>query len=133
MNLREFNRRIRRIAGGVPENTERLLRMAAFAAHQGVVLATPVDTGRARSNWTVTNGAPARSETDNVSRSPQGTIDRGREVIGQHQPGEVLYITNNVPYIGRLNEGWSAQAPANFVQAAVAQARALIANTRIVR
>ena len=31
-------------------------------------------------------------------------------------------ITNNVPYIRRLNEGSSSQAPAAFVQSAIARA-----------
>jgi formaldehyde-activating enzyme involved in methanogenesis len=31
-------------------------------------------------------------------------------------------VSNNVPYINRLNEGHSAQAPAGFVQQAVAKA-----------
>ena len=29
-------------------------------------------------------------------------------------PGDTLYITNSVPYIGRLEEGWSVQAPAGI-------------------
>ena len=30
-----------------------------------------------------------------------------------------IYITNNVPYIDRLNNGWSQQSPAGFVDKAV--------------
>jgi hypothetical protein len=33
-----------------------------------------------------------------------------------------IFITNNVPYIGWLNEGSSKQAPAGFVQAAIVKA-----------
>ena len=30
------------------------------------------------------------------------------------------FITNNLPYIKRLNEGWSKQAPAHFIEQVIA-------------
>ena len=64
----------------------------ALDLHQGLVLATPVDTGRARAGWTVDTG-------------PQDPV-----------------IENVVPYIGVLNDGHSQQAPAGFVEAEIDKA-----------
>lgn len=131
MNIKEFERRLLRLAEELPEAANALKRKAALAADQGVVVATPVDSGRARSNWIVGLGA---GPTETVPpRSPQETIDEGRARISHSLPGQDIYISNNVEYIGELNRGHSRQAPANFIQRAAAQARALVAGARILK
>ena len=48
-----------------------------------------------------------------------------------------VYVTNNVPYIEKLNRGWSAQAPAAFVEAQIQitinEVRALVVASRSAR
>ena len=60
MDLRQFGRKIRVTGNVVEENGGKLLRSVALAVDAAVVLATPVDTGRARSNWQVEIGAAAQ-------------------------------------------------------------------------
>jgi hypothetical protein len=55
-----------------------------------LVLATPVDTGRARASWSI------------------------NKVRGDKEP--TFEITNDAPYIGKLNDGYSDQAPAHFIE-----------------
>ena len=84
---------------------------------------TPVDTGWARSNWVPSiggfSGSPAGSK-ENVSDSEQavGIASLAGYKISKNN----LYISNNVPYIGDLNDGTSTQAPSGFVQNAIAKA-----------
>lgn len=52
-SLNEFSRRMRIRAERVSGNTTRLVRKVALTADQAVVSGTPVDTGRAKSNWIV--------------------------------------------------------------------------------
>jgi len=91
----------------------------ALDVHGNLVEATPVDTGHARINWTPTVAAPARGEIEGAD--PGSAVDPV-VALGPASPGDVMFITNNVPYIRRLNEGSSPQAPAGFVEKAVERA-----------
>lgn len=103
----------------VAANADRLVRRCALATDAAVVIATPVDTGRARSNWQVELGQPASGVLESTDKSGQGAISQGKEAIAKYKSGTSVNITNNLPYIERLNDGWSAQAPAGFVEKAV--------------
>lgn len=79
---------------------------------------TPVDTGRARANWFIAEGAP-RIETT-TSTVPQTYSSAGLE--GKR----VIYITNSLPYIVPLEYGHSKQAPHGMVRKAIAEVSAVI-------
>lgn len=127
--LDEFGRRMQEIGKNIEKNTTKKVRLAALAIHQTLVLATPVDTGRARSNWQVRTGTGAREEIEayapgrNLGKgegnNAQATLNQGRGAIASHIRGQDIFITNNLPYIQRLNEGSSSQAPAGFVESAI--------------
>jgi hypothetical protein len=98
---------------------------------------TPVDTSKALSNWDVTLDAPASGKHgphypgkhgSTFSQSAAETLERAKAILANKQPGQSIFITNNLPYIKRLNEGYSAQAPAGFVERALLLARKLKAN-----
>lgn len=132
-NPRDFARRIRNIANGIPRNVSATASEAALRILSVVVPATPVDTGRARGNWQTSIGAPITRENNRLDVTGQSAIAEGRRVLGYKPPGATIYITNNVKYIGRLNEGYSAQAPAGFVEQSIQVAIAGIRNARVVR
>lgn len=94
-----------------------IVRATALAIDQAVVLATPVKTGRARSNWLVGLDSPRTEIVDRTN--PQLSLDDALKQISQYQLGQSIFLSNNLPYIRRLNEGWSKQAPANFIEKAV--------------
>lgn len=141
-SLRQFARRIELRADSIVENVDRLVRQVALAVDQAVVFETPVDTGRARSNWLVSlveprqdeipPYAPGRRLGKGESANAAAALAQGAAVIGMRRPGQDIVISNNVPYIGRLNEGSSAQAPANFVEAAVQSGASVVRGTRVV-
>lgn len=66
---------------------------------------TPVDTGNARARWKAQAGAGG---------------DIATYVLAD---GSIL-VSNDAPYIMRLNDGWSKQAPAGFIERAIAEAEA---------
>lgn len=85
----------------------------------GIVLKTPVDTGRARGNWFTSIGSPTAKVTVSTDPSGSSTISSGLSAISK-ATGNVLWITNNLPYIYRLEfEGWSKQAPAGMVRVTI--------------
>lgn len=129
--MNSFSRRIRQRAQNVATNADRAMRMTALTVDATVVLATPVDTGRARSNWVVQLDSASENEIDAYSpgtalgtsegANARAALEQGKRVIGDYN-GDVnnaIHITNNLKYIARLNEGWSAQAPVGFVEQAI--------------
>lgn len=118
-DLKKFAERMRRMGQRVESNADALVREVALAVDATVVIATPVDTGRARANWQVNIDSPASGTVEAKDQSGQAAIAEGQAVIEKYKGNKSIHITNNLPYIGRLNEGWSAQAPSGFVEKAV--------------
>jgi len=128
MDLKDFSQALAG-ATSIQDYADTVQEQLAARIDESLVKGTPVDTGRARSNWLVSNGAPTIDEiepyfpgdklgigeTDNAEEA----INHGKEIIAQHPSGEVISISNSVPYIERLNDGWSKQAPALFVELAI--------------
>lgn len=140
-DLGGFAARIRLRGRQVEQGVNRIVRKVALIADRELVLETPVDTGRARSNWQVSLGSPITSQREPYApgeglgrgegQNAAGALAQAQERIGARQPGETVYITNNVDYIGPLNDGSSAQAPAGFVQAAITRAVRAARNGRV--
>jgi len=104
---------------------------------------TPVDTGWARANWVPNIGTPITNTAglQPSSKGGSGGGSRRRGTSAEQTTGAAklvtyklgsgpIYITNNVPYIQKLNAGWSKQAAAGFIQAAVARGAKAIAARR---
>lgn len=133
-SLQDFGRRMRLRGQSVVAETDQLTRKVALGVLSTVTSSTPVDTGRARSNWLVALDAPRRDVVE--SYGPEGAADaataEGSAIISNYRNGQAIYLTNNLAYIGRLNDGWSAQAPAGFVETAVAEAVRIIGQGQLV-
>ena len=140
-SLEEFARRIKTYGRNVEKNVGRAIRETALVADRELVLATPVDTGRARSNWVVNLGSAVTDSYDPYmlgkkgstgAANAQAAIAQGSAVIGVRKNGQDIYISNNLPYIGRLNGGSSAQAPVQFVEQAVQRAVQVVRKAKVV-
>lgn len=134
-NLNEFALRLLAISKAIFGNSSKRVRRAALAADQAAVLATPVDTGRARANWVVSLGSPSKAQgrqvptkgSDSAARgsaNAQRAIAHGERVIAQWTPSKgSIFISNGVPYIQELENGSSSQAPEGMVKQALQAAR----------
>ena len=88
---------------------------------------TPVDTGRAKANTHASAGSPSFAIFDFVDTIGGATIAAAAQIIlDSTNPYEKIFIQNNLPYIRRLEHGWSAQArdPDGMFGLAVAQVEA---------
>lgn len=76
--------------------------------------------GQARKNWVITVDTPNRTVREGVDQSGQQALSDGFSVVaGLQQPGRV-WISNALPYMEPLENGWSKQAPQGMVARAVA-------------
>lgn len=143
-DLYGFGRRIRVMSNrAIPGATE-AVQSCAVAVATELVESTPIDTGRAISNWDAAVGNKTQGYVQAKVPGKKGSsrgasvaeaISRMTAKIRGYQAGKTasINITNNAPYIGLLNAGSSTQAPAGFIEKAIQRGRQAIGNVRIFR
>lgn len=130
-----FDDDAKRIEQGLNTAVGRIITKGALSVLSTVVLASPVGDpnlwkvpkappgyagGRFRGNWTVSVGSEDDTVKKEVDPAGTATIAAGKAVLGDGVPLEPkIFIQNNLPYAQRLNEGWSSQAPAGFIEKAI--------------
>lgn len=131
--FRAFARRMRERAAAVVHNSNDNVVRLATMIEQAIVTSTPVDTGHARANWQVGLDVEPTEVLNEVDPSGASTISKAVTVLSDRKSEQTIHITNNVPYIKRLNDGWSAQAPANFVELSINSAIQAFRNAKVIR
>lgn len=137
-DLWRLAKQIRVRAKYVTKNSDEFTRRVALAVAKELIVSTPVDTGRARSNWrTLLYKAdnilfwPAPDKPASPEEGMMRALEEAEETTREYTGGRrSIWITNNVPYIRKLNDGSSAQAPKMFIELAVKRAQAEFANLR---
>lgn len=135
--LLDLAERIESLSAAIPEAAATAANEAALAAVVYLTDQTPVDTTRALSNWQVGLGRPFMFDIgpfvpgfggSTKAASRQQAISTARYLLSLRRPGTTIYISNNAPYIRRLNDGWSLQNAGGFVESAVLVARRHVDN-----
>jgi hypothetical protein len=137
-NLREIEISLKRQAKVAPEAVVNIQKAATLELQRGIVVATPVDKGRARGNWQVAQGSPASGDVapngfpgeSSAARGAAATaaaLTQGAQAAAETKPFSKTYVSNRLPYIEALNEGTSTQAPAGFIETAVNRVRRIVA------
>ena len=121
---------IRAIVRGLERVTERVVTKITLDVTANLIETTPVDTGWARANWIPAIGAPIVRDLTGVEATVQNaSLGAGEQqqalaavVTGYKLARGAVFVSNNVPYISKLNDGFSRQAPSGFVQMAIRKA-----------
>ena len=105
----------------IGEDLAKLRTTIALDTHKNIVLRTPVDTGHARRNWVMSynaayTGPPRTGKGDGTEAIAKGYQDI---LSGAKEPFTKVIISNNLPYIGKLENGSSNQAPTGMVAVTV--------------
>lgn len=117
------------ITNRIQQRIDTKVRAATVGVFSSVIRMTPVGNpdlwqntesapegyvgGRARGNWQCTIGSPANG--DNWQSNSEGATIA---TVPQHA-GAKVYLTNNLPYIQKLEYGHSTQAPAGMVRISI--------------
>jgi uncharacterized protein CbrC (UPF0167 family) len=111
------------ITGALRRAAERVIKAITVNVAAELVERTPVDTGWARANWVPSVGAPHAGTVGAPEAHDMGAHEAGLGQVAAYRLDQgPTFVSNHVPYINRLNEGHSAQAPSGFVQVAIAKA-----------
>jgi hypothetical protein len=95
-----FENDMARIIKNIGVTADQFGRAVKIEVFSRAILGTRVDTGRARGNWQVTEDAPAGGILER--RDPSGAV--GISEISTVKGVGVSYLTNNLPYIKKLEE-----------------------------
>jgi len=96
--------------------TEKQVRGTLFGLSSRIIKESPVDTGRFRGNWQASIGSPAPSTTSRLDSTGAGSINDVAVTVQGLKLGQTFYLANNLPYAGRLEYGYSKQAPSGFLR-----------------
>jgi len=140
-NLQSFNLDLERFASVVmPEQHLAFQKKIALDLLKDIVFRTPVGNpdlwkvpiapagyvgGRARGNWQVGLNATTENELSRIDSGGGSTVSDGSGTILSAMPFGVIWLFNNVPYIGALERGHSGQAPSGMVRLALAAVEAI--------
>jgi len=114
-----FRQRIAERIRQAEEKAKAVAEHVALDVLRQVVLRSPVDTGQFRHNWRFAIGGPDTSTTKMTDRDGTATVNEALTVLRQFKLGDVIHISNSLPYAYRLEYGWSKQAPQGMVRLTV--------------
>ena len=109
-----FEADLQKFARNVGKSLDETCRAVAIRWFSDTVRSTPVDTGRLRGNWQYTRETPAIGEIDREDKTGSQVINEITTKVGG--VGTVNYLTNNLEYAQRIENGSSRQAPRGMVR-----------------
>lgn len=83
-------------AGKTAKELDQMVRATQIEMFSQCINETRVKTGRMRGNWQTNVGSPITNEIDRLATI--GNDAPIREVVNKVTSGDVVYLTNNVPY-----------------------------------
>ena len=108
----------KKIESKIDRTLDKGIRATLFEVSTAIIKGTPADTGRARGNWQASVGRGATgvvAAAGSVGSSEAKAIAEVDQTVSV-AVGDLYYLTNNLPYIERLEYGWSQQAPGGMVR-----------------
>lgn len=122
-DLKTLSRRMNKLADSLPDRANEAKKHVLIEIATDLAYSTPVDTSQALSNWQGAIGGPNAVERPafNVGKlgstrasSAGAMIEEVKSSIAAVKPGSPLFLSNVLPYIRRLDQGYSRQAPRGF-------------------
>lgn len=110
MSAKEFSLDISAFIEKTTKNVDAKVRKICLDLFSGITMETPVDQGRAINNWFPSIGTPSNQTTTSLDPSGKASIARAQAVV-KNAPGNVFWISNNLPYIYRLEFGGYPPGP----------------------
>ena len=116
-----FSSDLKKFADKTERNAEKLVRGTSLAIFADVIDLTPFDTGRARGNWQTDVNRMATSVIERDDKRGAKAIAETRIKTVKFKLGQYISMTNNLPYINKLEDGSSKQMPSGMVKITVGE------------
>ena len=125
-----FELDLARFGQAIGDDVAEARRRVAHDLFDRITRKTPVDTGRLRASWTMTDHRPSAR----VAPAGQSSYPARGEIAARFvDPFAVTWIVNNLAYAGEIEFGGrSKQAPAGMVRVSLAEVEAGLQRIRSV-
>ncbi len=118
----EFSLSLNNLTAKINDSVEDTVKGAVFELTKNIIYGTPFDTGRARINWQVDLNSDNDSIIESEDKTGNIAVSNAEKKIKNNKVPLYYMISNNLPYIERLEYGWSkAQAPQGMVRINIAR------------
>lgn len=105
---------LERFKNVITQQFNKVVKAVAFSMHTDLKSTlTPKKSGWARSHWS-------------IATKIGNQIEPIIQTLDDFGPGGYIYLYNNVPYIKRLDNGWSIQRPKGFSHLAIRNGERLL-------
>lgn len=119
----------------IEKNNEKIIREAGTELFSKIVDRTPVGDesrwkspaskdyrpGKLKANWLASLGSPSSVRRDDLRDTSGGSTKSAiKSVLAGWKSNLTAYLSNNQPYVDRVENGWSSQAPSGMVKRTVA-------------
>jgi hypothetical protein len=93
------------------ENIEKVRRVYAFEILRRVIMRSPVDSGRFRSNWLTTINKETNETKDTMDKSGNLAMKEGKVKIDDVKGDDTIIMQNNVSYGAKIEYGGFTKKP----------------------
>ena len=132
-DLGSFGLAMHQKASRVDKAVGDILKETVLTVVGSVAEDTPILSGQAQSNWLTSVSNPKRFWIANAWQNAgwYESLAMAQDATQNLRSTDVIHITNNLPYIVKLNQGYSRQAPAMYVESAILRATYRLRGIRI--
>jgi len=125
-NLIKFETDLDAFSKKIGVSLQLVLKKVSFSIFTSIVRRTPFDTGIARASWVIGVNSFANPADIVLGKGEKLSSDEAAQLslsrlsaIDITSPFSLVIISNYLPYIQRLEHGWSKKAPAGMVKLAI--------------
>lgn len=139
--MSKFAKAVEQFTVKAGQNARAAVIKVAADLNNRVILKTPVDTGRLRSNWQLSIKRPESGQVQGSDRSGSLTSAKNISTLSQYKLGDLIFLVNNLPYArvvefglfgkppgtangGKTKRGYSTQAPQGMARISVREVAA---------
>ena len=131
-DVNAFQNQLQQFSAEIDIELGLLTKRIVLQIFTGIILKTPVDTGRLESNWGINAGGPASAPSHATNYEKRGTkpskaaVDAeaqnyAQAAIGVIDGSQAIYITNSLPYASFVENGTDKIPPVHMVARTLAE------------
>lgn len=109
--MKSFELQMKEFENMTTEKSELLFKKVCFDLSNSIIMDTAVDSGRARGNWQPDINSIQNDVLEVEDKSGNATVSKVASQTNNLKLGQFFTLTNNLPYILRLEYGWSKKSP----------------------
>lgn len=126
-----FSQDIQLFVDKFDRDAEKILRGIILSIDAKLIQRSPVDTGRFRANWNYGIGVMDLTVTNVTDPSGSLALSKLNSGVELTKLGDIVHITNNLPYAIPLEFGHSEQAPNGMVRITAAESSGIVRNINV--